>query len=98
MRIWIDLANSPQVLFFRPILIELERRGHTLAITSRDYAQTLALADEYHIPHTPIGRHGGKNWAGIINRNLGRVMELHKWVKTRPKFDIAVVIIPIHKL
>ena len=34
-------------------------QGHTVEITSRDYAQTQALLDLHGMPHTPIGRHGG---------------------------------------
>lgn len=90
MNIWIDLANSPQVLFFRPILAELQNRGHKLFITSRDFAQTLALADEYGITNTPIGRHGGKKWTDIIGRNASRAVDLIGWVKTKPKIDLAV--------
>ncbi len=90
MRIWVDLANSPQVLFFRPILQRMQQLGHTVALTSRDFAQTRALADEYAIPHTPVGQHGGKKWSGIIRRNLGRAVELRRWAKRQPKFDLAV--------
>ena len=90
MNIWIDLANSPQVLFFRPILAELQSRGHKLFITSRDFAQTLALADEYGIANMPIGRHGGKKWTDIIGRNASRAVDLAAWVKTKPKIDLAV--------
>ena len=90
MNIWIDLANSPQVLFFRPILAELQSRGHKLFITSRDFAQTIALADEYGIANTPIGRHGGKKWTDIIGRNASRAIDLIHWVKTKPKIDLAV--------
>jgi predicted glycosyltransferase len=44
MKIWIDLANSPQALFFRPIAAEMERRGHIVLTTVRDCAQTVPLA------------------------------------------------------
>lgn len=90
MNIWIDLANSPQVLFFRPILAELQSRGHKLFITSRDFAQTLALADEYDIANTPVGRHGGKKWTDIIGRNASRAVDLIRWIKTKAKIDLAV--------
>lgn len=90
MNIWIDLANSPQVLFFRPILAEFQSRGHKLFITSRDFAQTLSLADEYGIANTPIGRHGGEKWIDIIGRNASRAVDLIGWVKTKPKIDLAV--------
>src|SRR5207249_1025557 len=44
MRIWIDLANSPHVLFFAPLVREFERRGAEVTCTARDFAQTLGLA------------------------------------------------------
>ncbi len=90
MNIWIDLVNSPQVLFFRPILKELQKRGHNLYITSRAYAQTCSLAEDYQIPNTPIGQHGGKNWGGILYHNMDRVFKLCKWVRTQPKIDLAI--------
>jgi len=83
MRIWVDLVNSPQVLFFRPILPVLERRGHELIITTRDYGQTLALADQHHLRHTPIGRHGGKSVRGLIGQNLLRVRDLVAFIRDK---------------
>ncbi len=90
MNIWIDLVNSPQVLFFRPILTELRRRGHSLFITSRDFAQTCSLAEEYKISNTVIGQHGGSNWSGILYHNLNRTVKLCNWVKTQPRIDLAL--------
>jgi len=90
MRIWIDLVNSPQVLFFIPIIKELEARGHTLLITSRDFSQTCALADQYNLSHQPIGKHGGKKWSSIVQKNFGRIIDLIKWINKQSKFDLAV--------
>lgn len=90
MNIWIDLVNSPQVLFFRPILTELQRRGHNLFITSRDFAQTCSLANEYKISNTPIGQHGGEKLTGMIYHNLNRTFKLCHWVKAQPTIDLAV--------
>src|SRR5688500_5209978 len=43
MRIWIDVTNSPHVLFFRPLLELLRADGHDVRVTAREYAQTLEL-------------------------------------------------------
>ena len=60
MRVWVDVSNSPQVPFFRPLLALLEARGHEVAVTTRDYAQTLELLRLHGIPHEVVGpRHGG---------------------------------------
>jgi predicted glycosyltransferase len=67
-KVWIDLTNSPHVLFFRPILRRLDEAGVPSVITARDYAQTLGLLELYGIPHTVIGRHGG---AGLVGKVTG---------------------------
>lgn len=89
MKIWIDLANSPQVLFFRPLIEEFKRRGHDLFITSRPFAQTTELADQFGLQHTPVGRHGGKKLAAIALRVLERSWSLAR-IARREKPDIAV--------
>jgi hypothetical protein len=67
-RVWIDLTNSPHVLFFRPILRRLESSGVECVVTARDFAQTIGLLELYGIPHTVIGRHGG---ASVRGKALG---------------------------
>ena len=89
MKIWLDLANSPQVLFFRPILREFEQRGHSTHITTRRYAQTTQLANQYGLPHTVIGQHGGRGLAGLMLQNYLRVFALANWARSR-RFDLAV--------
>ncbi len=67
-RVWIDVTNSPHVVFFRPILRRLEDAGVQPIVTARDFAQTIGLLELYRIPYTVVGRHGGggllgKGWA-----------------------------------
>ena len=47
MRVWIDITNSPHVLFFAPIIRLLEAQGHTVTLTARKYAQTEQLLSRY---------------------------------------------------
>src|SRR5436190_6046672 len=61
MKIWIDLDNTPHVPFFKPIIRELERRGHSVAITARDAFQVCEMADRLGVSYTKVGRHYGKN-------------------------------------
>ena len=44
MRVWIDLANSPHVPLFVPVVRRLRGEGHEVLLTARDHAQTLPLA------------------------------------------------------
>lgn len=90
MRIWVDLANSPQVLFFQPIIAELERSGHTVLVTSRHYAQTVALADRVGLRHTPIGSHTDRRWVNMVQGSVGRAIGLVGWAKKQRQIDLAV--------
>jgi hypothetical protein len=69
-KVWIDLTNSPHVLFFRPIIRRLDEAGVETVVTARDFAQTVGLLERFGIPHTVIGRHGG---ASVRGKALGIV-------------------------
>jgi len=44
MRVWIDLANSPHVPFFRALTDRFLAAGHQVEVTARDFAETVPLA------------------------------------------------------
>jgi predicted glycosyltransferase len=73
-KVWFDITNSPEVLFFRPILRRMEEAGFETVVTSRDFAQTVGLLDLYGVPHTVVGRHGGASVRGkgvnLVRRSL----------------------------
>ena len=90
MRVWIDISNSPQVLFFRPLIALLRARGHDVEVTTRDYAQTLELLELHGIPHHVVGpRHGGATAWGKGRALAGRLRALRRWAAGRT-FDIAL--------
>ncbi|HEY5388318.1 MAG TPA: DUF354 domain-containing protein, partial [Thermoleophilia bacterium] len=62
--VWIDVANSPQVLFFKPVRDELLGRGIDVVVTARDFSQTVALCRTLEIPAEVIGEHGGRSLGG----------------------------------
>ncbi len=89
MRIWIDLANSPHVPFFRALIPEFIARGHQVEISARDYAQTVELATKVGmLPHV-IGGHGGGKLTGKAGNLVGRAAALRKWARDRG-FGLAV--------
>lgn len=69
-KIWIDLDNSPHVPLFLPIKNELEKRGHSVFITTRDCFQVCSLADYHNLKHKQIGTHYG---ASKLLKVLGAV-------------------------
>jgi predicted glycosyltransferase len=89
VRVWIDLTNSPHVLVLRPVIAELQARGHQVEVTARDFAQTLDLCERLGIAHTAIGHHRG---AGLIDKARGllaRSGALARWARSR-RFDRAI--------
>ena len=89
MRIWIDLANSPHVPFFRALIPEFVARGHQVEITARDFAQTVELATNAGMMPHVIGGHGGGSITGKAGNLIGRAGALRKWARDRG-FDLAL--------
>ena len=79
MRVWIDLTNSPHVLVMRPVIEALERDGHEVRVTARDFAQTLGLLRRFEIPHTAIGHHRGERLAAKAGGLALRSGALLRW-------------------
>lgn len=89
MKFWIDIANSPHVLFFGPIIDKLKEMGHTVNITVRDFAQVLEMCNKFSYSYTLVGTHGGKK---TLNRFLNfakRVNQLTAFAR-HMDFDVAV--------
>jgi predicted glycosyltransferase len=89
MKIWIDLANSPHVPFFRALAGEFRRRGHEVEATAREFAQTVELAEAAGLAPEVIGGHGGGGLWGKGTNLLGRAASLARWAGGRG-FDLAV--------
>jgi uncharacterized protein len=81
MRIWIDLANSPHVPFFVPLIKDFKSRGHEVFITARDFAQTIELAEKAQLDFTKIGTHGGGKLSAKFENLVGRALSLRKFAK-----------------
>lgn len=89
MRIWIDLANSPHVPFFRSLADEFIRRNHQVVVTARDFAETVKLAQAAGLEMEVIGGHGGGKLAGKAGNLVQRALELGRWARGR-NLDLAV--------
>lgn len=88
MKIWIDLTNSPHVLFFENIIREL-KRDHELFLTCRPLANTIELLELTGFYHFVIGKHYGQN---VIKKMLGfiiRIGQLYKFLRKK-EIDVAV--------
>lgn len=89
MKIWVDMSAPAHVLVLRPIIERLRGAGHTVEVTSRDYAQTQALLDLHGMPHIPLGRHGGASRLRKAQRLGARTAAMLRFGRGRG-FDLAL--------
>ena len=88
MRVWIDITNSPHVLFFAPIVRRLREQGHEVTVTAREYAQTQQLLESHGMAATISGRHRGRSVAAKAVGLLDRSVQLIGFGR-RAGFDVA---------
>jgi predicted glycosyltransferase len=89
MRIWIDLANSPHVPFFRALSDRFIADGHEVQVTAREFAETIPLAIAAKLAPHVVGIHGGKEVTAKAGNLMSRAWSLASWARTR-KFDLAI--------
>ncbi|MGH2993962.1 MAG: DUF354 domain-containing protein [Solirubrobacterales bacterium] len=80
-------AAHPPVL--RPVIERLEAGGHEVAVTAREYGQTLGILERLGIPYVAIGRHAD---AGTVAKGAAvarRSAALWRWARGR-RFDLAL--------
>jgi uncharacterized protein len=88
VKVWIDITNSPHVLFFAPIVRRLQAQGHQVTVTARSYAQTEQLLADHHIDALVVGRHRGRNVAAKAGGLAARGSQLVA-LGRRERFDVA---------
>jgi predicted glycosyltransferase len=73
MKVWIDIKNSHEPLFFKSIISKLE--DYDFVFTARDYIEVTQLLKKFNYSFIPVGKHHGKNLAlklyGLCMRELG---------------------------
>jgi len=89
MHIWIDLANSPHVPFFKALAARFAAAGHEMEVTARDFAETVPLANAAGFAAHVIGTHGGRQVSAKAGNLVGRAWSLASWARKR-SFDLAI--------
>src|SRR6185503_537019 len=89
MRLWIDLANSPHVPFFKALAIRFAVRGHEIQTTARQFAETIPLARAAGFTPEVVGAHAGRDVSKKAGSLVSRAWALAKWARKR-KFDLAI--------
>jgi predicted glycosyltransferase len=89
MRLWIDLANSPHVPFFKALSNRFISQGHQIETTAREFAETVSLARDAGFEAEVVGVHGGRAVSAKAGTLMSRAWALGGWARTR-KFDLAI--------
>jgi len=89
MRLWIDLANSPHVPFFKALATRFTAAGHEIEITAREFAETVPLAHAAGLEAHVVGDHGGRAVSAKGANLIGRAWLLAAWARKR-RFDLAI--------
>jgi predicted glycosyltransferase len=89
VRVWFDLTNSPHVLVLRPLIEALQADGAEVAVTARDFAQTVALCERFGIDCQVIGRHRGARLGAKALGLADRSLALARFARGR-RFDLAI--------
>jgi predicted glycosyltransferase len=66
--VWIDLENTPQVLFLEPFIVRLQRDGWDVRVTAKPQSQTLELAAARKILVHSVG---GGDFVGTLGKVFG---------------------------
>jgi len=89
MRLWIDLANSPHVPFFKALTKRFVSQGHEIEVTAREFAETVPLAQAAGFSPEVVGVHGGRAVSKKAGSIGSRAWALAAWARKR-KFDLAI--------
>jgi predicted glycosyltransferase len=89
MKVWFDLTNSPHVLVLRPLIAALRADGAEVAVTARDFAQTVALCERFGLDCEVIGHHRGARLGAKAIGLADRSVALARYARGRG-FDLAI--------
>src|SRR5678816_4018281 len=89
MRLWIDLANSPHVPFFKALMKRFVAQGHEIEITAREFAETIPLAQAAGFAPVVVGAHAGRPLSAKAGSIASRAWALAAWARKR-RFDLAI--------
>ena len=80
VKIWIDIVNAPHAHFFKGIIRELEKRGHEVLVTTREFDGLTGILDMLGIDYYIVGKHGGSTLEGKLIASVERQHKLAKLI------------------
>ena len=89
LRIWIDCTAAAHPLVLRPLIERFQAAGHEVAVTAREYGQTLGILERLGIEYESVGRHAGAGTVAKATALARRSGALGRWARRR-RFDLAL--------
>ncbi|WP_321777264.1 DUF354 domain-containing protein [Sulfurimonas sp.] len=81
--IWFDLVTPKSVLFFEPIIKEIQKKNLSVFITTRGgegYKETIELLDLYKLKYVNIGNFGGSSLKSKFEASIDRQIKFMKFI------------------
>ncbi|WP_297479965.1 DUF354 domain-containing protein [Thermococcus sp.] len=89
MKVWIDITNAPHVHFFKGLIKELEKTGHEVLITTREFDGLTEILDMLGFDYYVVGKHGGSTLEGKLIASAERVYKLSRLI-IEEKPDLSI--------
>ena len=90
--IWFDTVTAKEPLLFNAIALELEKEGHKVLFTCRDYDYVASLFDLLQRDVKVLGKHGGSTLFGKLMAGNKRIELLANYINnldTKPDYHIS---------
>ncbi|MGQ0606824.1 MAG: DUF354 domain-containing protein [Candidatus Nitrosotenuis sp.] len=89
MKIWFDILTPKQILFFDPMIRQLQKSNSVLC-TTRNYREVNELAKLQKMKLIVVGKHGGTTKSGKLDASLQRSRGLDRIIeKFKPNLAIS---------
>ena len=85
-----DCTAAAHPIVLRPIIEGLAARGHEVAVTAREYGQTVGILERLGIAHDVIGAHAGASTLAKGAAVGARSARLVRWARRKGPFDLAL--------
>ncbi|MDK2854611.1 MAG: uncharacterized protein PWQ92_1505 [Thermococcaceae archaeon] len=89
VKIWVDITNAPHAHFFKGIIRELEKRGHEVLVTTREFDGLTGILDMLGVDYYVVGKHGGATLEGKLLASSERMYLLSRLI-IEEKPDMAL--------
>ena len=89
VKIWFDILTTKQIMFFNPAIAILQRDGHDILGTTRNYREANELSRLKGLHLIKVGSHGGSNLYDKLFQSSKRIVKLTKIVS---KFSPNLVV------